>query len=135
MVYKDVIPSLPSTEKWNLQDQLRRAVSSVPVNIAEGQGRHYYRKNAHFCDVARGSLTAVYSHVRLARRLGYIPADQSNALSDAIGELIRIINAYIAYLKRTKVGAGEPGAGLYVRDESAQYRTADPDEPFPSDAG
>ena len=59
ILYEKVIPALPSTENWNLQDQIRRAVSSVPANIAEGHGRHYYQENIHFCYVARGSLTEV----------------------------------------------------------------------------
>jgi four helix bundle protein len=129
MVYEDVIPSLPSIEKWNLQDELRRTVSSIPANIAEGHGRHYDQENIHFCHVASGSLAEVHSHVTLAWQLGYIPAEQFEALRNSIGELIRIINGYIAYLKRTKVGSGEPGASLCVRDESSPYLTAEPGWP------
>ena len=43
-------------------------------------------------------------------------------------ELIRIINGYIAYLKRAKIGANEPGANHAVRDESVSYLTKYPQD-------
>ena len=34
-LYKGVVPYLPSEEKWNLTQQLKRAAQSIPANIAE----------------------------------------------------------------------------------------------------
>jgi four helix bundle protein len=120
-VYKEILPLLPREEKWNLDQQIRRAVSSIPANIAEGHGRYYYQENVRFCYIARGSLTESHSHVALARELGYISLEKYNEIREQVEELIRIINGYIAYLKRSKIGANEPGGNHAIREESALY--------------
>ena len=48
-------------------------------------------------------------------------------------DLVRIINGYIAYLKRAKIGANEPGANHAVRDETAYYLTDYPEDSESSD--
>jgi len=48
-VCRQVLPSLPSQEKWSLVNQLRRSVQSIPANIAEGYGRFYYQESIRFC--------------------------------------------------------------------------------------
>lgn len=72
-VCKEVLPLLPAEEKWSLSQQIRRAIQSVPANIAEGHGRFYYQEAVRFCYIARGSLSETYTHITLARELGYIP--------------------------------------------------------------
>ena len=120
-VYKEVLPLLPAEEKWNLNQQIRRSVSSVPANIAEGHGGFYYQESVRFCYIARGSLTETYSHLRLAHDLGYLGAEDFEDLKKPTEELVRIINRYIAYLKRSKIGANEPGAGHAIRENPAPY--------------
>ena len=125
VVYKEVLPQLPADEKWHLNQQIRRSAQSVPANLAEGHGRFYYQDNVRFCYIARGSLTETYTHLLLARDLGYISSGLFDRLKSQIEELIRIINGYIAYLKRSKRGEKEPGANYAVRDESTEYLTED----------
>ena len=71
--YKEVVPHLPASEKYNLADQLKRAATSIPANIAEGHGRFHFLDNVRFCYIARGSLTEVQSHMSLAEELGFLP--------------------------------------------------------------
>jgi len=120
-IYREVIPLLPPEEKYNLASQLRRAVASIPANIAEGYGRFYYQSNVHFCYIARGSADEVISHLILAHDLGYI-SDTSFMLMKGKGtSLIQLLNGYISYLKRAKLGENEPGSPKFLKDESLPY--------------
>lgn len=120
-IYKEVLPLLPADEKWHLNQQIRRSAHSVTANIAEGHGRFYYQDNVRFCYIARGSLTETYTHLVLAHDLQYIRDELFNRLKNQIEELIRIINGYIAYLKRSKRGEKEPGANYAIRESSSEY--------------
>ena len=126
-IYREVLPLLPDEEKWGLTMQLRRAVQSVPANIAEGYGRYYFQENVRFCHIARGSMEETISHLSLAHQLGFLPDDLFKRLTHESDELNRLINGYIAYLKRSKQGADEPGSNLTLAEESADYLTLDPE--------
>ena len=132
-VCKEILPLLPAEEKWSLSQQIRRAVQSVPANIAEGHGRFYFQETVRFCYIARGSLSETYTHITVAYELGYIPQKIYAELRKQVEDLIRIINGYIAYLKRAKIGANEPGANHAVREEAAFYSTDFPKDSAPSD--
>ncbi len=88
-VYKKILPLLPAEEKWALNQQIRRAVTSVPANVAEGHGRYYYQDNVRFCYIARGSLMETFNHMVLAEELGFIPADVLKEMRQQVEELTR----------------------------------------------
>lgn len=62
----------PKCETYALNDQLRRAVISVPSNIAEGSGRVSIKEKIHFIEIAYGSLTETLCQLDIARDLDYI---------------------------------------------------------------
>jgi len=120
-VNKEVLPLLPSEEKWALNQQLRRSSQSIPANIAEGHGRFYFQDNVRFCYIARGSLEETLSHIVYAQRVGYI-SDMLYKSFVLDGEnLNRLINGYIGFLKKSKQGANEPGANYSVREDPSDY--------------
>jgi four helix bundle protein len=121
LVCKDVLPKLPSHEKWALVEQLRRSVQSIPANIAEGYGRYYFQESVRFCYIARGSLEETFSHLTLAHKLEYLPDETYKSLTAEIQELRRMLNGYISFLKESKRGVSEPGAAVYVRESPAPY--------------
>ena len=71
LVYAQV-KRFPVEEKFALADQVRRAVTSIPSNIAEGNGRLSNKDYAHFLAIARGSLYETINHLDVAESLGYI---------------------------------------------------------------
>jgi four helix bundle protein len=122
-VYQQVLPLLPAEEKWNLNSQLRRSSLSISANIAEGYGRFYYQDNVRFCYIARGSLEETLSHLSLAFELTYIPDTLYGHFESEGEELEKMLNGYIAYLRKTKQGANEPGSSSVVHEESEPYIT------------
>ena len=67
-----LVREFPVDERFALCDQLRRAVISVPSNIAEGNGRNSRSEYARFLSIARGSVSEVQTQLELAERLGYV---------------------------------------------------------------
>lgn len=70
----------PEYEKYALCDQLRRAVISIPSNIAEGAGRISIKERLHFYDIAYGSLTESLCQLEISKDLGYISEDEFSCM-------------------------------------------------------
>jgi len=95
-VCKEVLPLLPTEEKWRLRQQIRRAFQRLPASIAEGHGRFNYQETIRFCYIASGSLSETYAHITPARELGCSPEILYTGLRKQVEDLVRIINGYIA---------------------------------------
>ena len=78
-VYR-LLEQFPQSERFAFIDQIRRAVISVPSNIAEGSGRMSYKEKIHFLEIAYGSLMEVYCQLQIAVDLGYITKEQFDGL-------------------------------------------------------
>jgi len=126
-VYREVLPLLPSEEKWNLNQQLRRSSNSILANIAEGYGRFYYQDNIRFCYISRGSLEETLSHLAIANEMEFIPKTLFESLEQDGEKLTQLINGYIGYLKRSKQGQNEPGANHSVREDFSSYEVDMPE--------
>jgi four helix bundle protein len=90
-VYK-VTRKFPREEIYALTNQVRRAVVSVPSNIAEGQSRGFGVEFRRYLSIALGSLQEVETQLMIARRLAYIddPILKSVlGLADEVGRLLR----------------------------------------------
>ncbi|PKN75451.1 MAG: four helix bundle protein [Candidatus Cloacimonetes bacterium HGW-Cloacimonetes-2] len=62
----------PKDEQWGLVSQMKRAVISVPSNIAEGSGRKTRNELNQFLNIAMGSLTELDTHLEIAGVLGFV---------------------------------------------------------------
>lgn len=101
MVY-GLLKQFPKEEQYALCDQLRRAVISVPSNIAEGSGRTSAKDQAHFIEMAYGSLMEVECQIDIAYDLSYISQDNINKveeLIDVVAVLLSVLrNKYLSSL-------------------------------------
>ena len=71
-----LLDKFPKYETYALGDQLRRAVTSVPSNIAEGSGRFSIKEKIHFIEIAYGSLTETLCQLDIAKDLNYITDEE-----------------------------------------------------------
>ena len=71
-----LLEKFPKTETYALCDQLRRAVVSVPSNIAESSGRLAIKEQIHFLEIAYASLMELYCQLQIAVDLGYMTPDE-----------------------------------------------------------
>ena len=79
-----LLDKFPKVETFALSDQLRRAVVSVPSNIAEGSGRYSIREKIHFIEIAYGSLTETLCQLDIAHDLEYISDKEFTEVKERI---------------------------------------------------
>lgn len=85
----------PSTEKYGLTSQLRRAAVSIPSNIAEGYGRGTSQDYLRFLRVARGSLFEVDTQLMIAQRMGYLDRGVHQQVENKLAETGRVLAGLI----------------------------------------
>lgn len=95
-----LLRKFPREEQYALCDQLRRAVISIPSNIAEGSGRTSSKDQAHFLEMAFGSLMEVECQLDIACDLGYV----SNAELESLSVQIASIAAMLSGMRRKLLG-------------------------------
>ncbi|MBS1722883.1 MAG: four helix bundle protein [Armatimonadetes bacterium] len=98
-----VSASIPDAERFGLVSQLRRAVVSVPCNVAEGWGRNAEGSFAHFLRIARGSLNEVETLLVLCADLDYIPESEVAAILEDVNALGRKIYNLIEKVKGSSI--------------------------------
>ena len=85
-IYK-LTGKFPDKERFGLSSQLQRAIISVSSNIAEGSSRTSYKDQAHFTQIAYGSLLEVISQLTAAKDLNYIDDDKYISTREEIDKL------------------------------------------------
>ena len=88
----------PREELYGLTNQIRRAVVSVPSNIAEGQARKSTAEFRHFLSIARGSMAEVETQLIIAMRLNYLQDSQVREVMLAHEEVSKMLSAMMAKL-------------------------------------
>lgn len=82
--------TFPREEMFGLTSQLRRAVVSIPSNIAEGQGRGGSKEFVQFLHVSNGSLQEAETQLILAQRFEYISTQVLDDHLERAAEIGRI---------------------------------------------
>lgn len=94
LTYK-LTSKFPASEKYNLVDQIRRSVTSVPANIAEGFSRFYLKESVMFYRNARGSLSELKSHLYTSFDLEYISKAELDVCFELIEPVGKMLNGLI----------------------------------------
>lgn len=89
----EITDKFPKSELYCLTSQIRRAVISIPSNIAEGSTRKSFKDQARYSEIAFGSLLEVLNQIIIANKLGYISETNLNLLRFDIENISRQLNA------------------------------------------
>jgi four helix bundle protein len=98
LVYKET-EHFPTSERYGLTSQMRRAAASVPANIAEGCGRASDADFARFLHIALGSASELEYFTLLARDLRFFQDTAHDDITACVQEIKRMLAALIARLK------------------------------------
>ena len=99
----------PREELYGLTNQIRRAVVSIPSNIAEGQARQSTAEFRHFLSIAQGSRAEVDTQILIAIRLQYLTETQAQTALALLIELKKMLS--VLQIRLTTVGSGQWAVG------------------------
>lgn len=91
----DLVAKLPSNEKYELSNQMRRVAVSIPSNIAEGQGRNSSQEFCHFLGIARGSACELETQLLLSNKINLLSECDIQKAESLLDEIERMITAMI----------------------------------------
>ncbi len=91
----------PRQEVFGLTANLRRAATSIAMNVAEGSGRGTQRDFMHFVDVASGSLFERVASFIVAERLGYLRQGELGRIREEADRLGRKLSSFKKSLSRS----------------------------------
>ena len=77
--------------RQHLSWQIHRAATSVPLNIAESNGRFRRKDKAQFLVIATGSALECAAAVDIAERLGVGSPETRQALRELIHDIVRML--------------------------------------------
>ena len=94
--------SFPKDEMYSLTNQLRRASSSIPANIAEGCGKNTKSDFANFLNIAMGSANEAEYFLLLSKDLQYLSLEQYLSLHENINEVKAMLISLIDKVRTSK---------------------------------
>jgi len=89
----------PKEEIYSLTNQLRRAASSIPANIAEGCGKNTQADLANFLNISLGSANETEYFLILSKDLDYLTEEQFSILSNSINEVKAMLISLIGRVR------------------------------------
>ncbi len=92
--------TFPSREIYGLTNQIRRAVVSVPSNIAEGAARQTKKEFSNFLHIAQGSLSELDTQFELARRLGFLDETSWRDLDSRMVQIDKMLTGLIRHVAK-----------------------------------
>ena len=91
--------NFPKEEIYGLSSQIRRSVSSIPTNIAEGCGRGSDKDFARFIQISMGSASETEYQILLAKDLNYINEESYIKLTDQCQEVKKMLSSFLKRLR------------------------------------
>ncbi len=98
----DYIQAFPKNESYVLSDQMRRAVVSIPSNIAEGYERMTTAEYIRFLSIARGSKAELETQLHICNQLKLGNMEKNVVLQSSCEEIGKMLNSMVYTLNSQK---------------------------------
>ena len=97
-----LVKLFPKEEEYGMKIQVKRAVTSIPSNIAEGCSRSSQKEFKHYLEISVGSSFEVETNIILAEKLGMISNEELTSFLPKLNILQKKINSLISKIKSSK---------------------------------
>ena len=94
-----IVKFLPKEEMYALSDQMRRAVVSIPSNIAEGCGRDSKNEFYRFLAIAQGARAELETQLEICKRLNYVSESEIEHAMLLCVEVDKMVHALMQKLR------------------------------------
>ncbi len=84
-----LVKDFPRDEIWGLTSQLKRAVISIPSNIAEGASRKSPKELLNFLNVALGSVSELQTQLDIAEMLEFAKDKEKITVARNISQSVK----------------------------------------------
>jgi len=92
----DLVDHLETDRKhYRLIEQLEAAVTSIPMNVAEGKGRDSKKEYVHFLYISRGSLYETLTLLEIFQMRGWITPETFQKLENQSNEIAKMLKGLI----------------------------------------
>jgi len=89
----------PKSELYGLISQIRRAVVSIPANIAEGYGRRSTKEYSLACSISYGSALELETLLIISKKLKFATSDEFSKSENLLLEVLKMLNKTLSTLK------------------------------------
>lgn len=89
----------PATETYGIVSQMRRAVVSIPSNIAEGYGRKSAKEYSQFYSIAYGSALELETQLILAQELKLAEETDISKIYSLLEEILKMLNSMVTKMR------------------------------------
>ena len=97
--------NFPKSELYGIVMQIRRAVVSIPSNIAEGYGRKSTKEFIQFSTIAYGSLLELETQLILSKQLKFVEEIKFIRSEQLLEEISKMLRSMIMKLKAKSLSA------------------------------
>ncbi len=99
LIIYNLTADFPAREIYALSSQMRRAVVSIPSNIAEGKSRGTRKDFAHFLHMSYGSSAELETQLLIAKQLNFCVNEKFNETNSLLSEVSKMLRVMIEKLE------------------------------------
>ena len=90
-----ITKKFPPDERFALVQQIRRAATSVHLNLAEGCSRKSQKERNRYFEISRGSVIEIDSAIGISFKLEYVSLEELQPLGNSIIKTFKLLSGMI----------------------------------------